>query len=75
MLVGCDMSRGSLYEKDGESQEFDLARFRDLLRLFHIACRKPSKPRSVFEGARGTKSAAALWQMKADEVPMRHRVQ
>ena len=36
---------------------------------------QPSKPRSVFEGARGTKSAAAFWQMKADEVPMRHRVQ
>ena len=43
--------------------------------LFRIACRNKPTKRSVFEGARGTESTAALWQIKVDVVPMRHRAQ
>ena len=37
MVIGCGLRRGSLVEKDGESQECERARFRDLLRLFQFA--------------------------------------
>ena len=43
---------------------------------FSYSLPKQANPKTAFRvGFRGTKSAAALWQIKADVVPMRHRAQ
>ena len=44
--------------------------------LFFDKPAEPIQPKTAFRvGFGGTKSAAALWQIKVDGVPMRHRVQ